>query len=86
MKYNCGLTMEKGSHNTIKKNQKFTTGKKGPKRLVTNAWGPRWVKQKSSEDDQNKPTHDSRYVYKEETLGSRYQVKEQTCDSPCAEK
>jgi len=33
------------------------------------------MKQKSSEDNQNKPTHDSRYVYKEETLDSRYQVK-----------
>ena len=53
MKYNCGLMMEKGSHNTIKKNQKFITRKRDQKRLVTNAWGPRRMKQKSSEDDQN---------------------------------
>ena len=29
--------MKEGDHNTIKQNQKFTTGKGGPKRLVTNA-------------------------------------------------
>jgi len=45
--------MKEGSHNTIKQNQKFTTGKGRPKKASHECLGTKTDETESSEDDQN---------------------------------